>query len=80
LKASVPRRIAIIEQYAYENLMPVSQVLALLEDMLTLFRSWEATPSIAELIRRVEYVADPLRKGDLETVHRRLQEYAHVEY
>ena len=80
MKASIPRRIDIIEWYAYENLIPVSVVLGVLEDMLTLFGSWAATPVTAELIRRVEYVADPLRKGDLAMFHWRLQEHAHVEH
>ena len=75
MKASVPRRIDRIERYAYENLVPVSDLLNLLEAMIALFRTWTDEPYAPEMVALVEFYAAPLRIGDVAELQRRHAEW-----
>lgn len=80
MKASVPRRIDILERYTYENLIPVSQVLDFLEATIALFRACEATtPGAHNVALMVEWFTNPLRAGDVAELQRRHGEWQQLD-
>jgi hypothetical protein len=74
--ATLSRRLARLEHnaatYLYENTVPVSQTLALMDDMVVLFQSWTTEPYAPEMAALVRFFADPLRDGDEAELRRRL--------
>jgi hypothetical protein len=74
MRATIMRRIAVLEHYVRENLVPVPEALRLLAGILAWCQAKEHEPWSATLAGAVEPCVSALRAGDVRTFYEKAEE------